>query len=933
MALNERLQILVTADGKGAMSEFARIGDSAERELGRTDDRIKRLSSGLVSAGTQIALAGGVATAGLFSLASAAGDYEEAASAAGVIFGQSAEDIERFGREAINTAGLSRRAAVEAANTFGTFGKAANLTGDDLAEFSTELTQLAGDLASFKNTSTEEAILAIGAALRGESEPIRKYGVLLDDALLKQRAFEMGLYDGTGALDQQAKVLAAQAEILAQTSDAQGDFARTSDSLSNQTKSFSAEMENLKVSLGEGAVPVFSELVSAANSALGAFQDLSPETQTLVGRIGALGALGVTAVGGLTALAGGALRLVDTLRDISARASNAEGAMGRLSRAGVIAGGALGAAGTAYAVYQLAQALRDAATDAVALETAINDLEGARTAEETRRAIMRAADEMENWVSDIGDFAKQQTGMFNDWAIEANGLRIEFDNLDGILNEIKTTSDSVTLQRVIDEIRAAAEASDLSGSQLESVNEVLGKYQANLDSSARAEKRAAGSAGGLADATGGAAGELGALGTAAEQAAEQTNDFNAALDGMNKLVELSGDLFDVSAKRAQGFLAAIEDSSAIDDLLGATLDLRDSSTALLDGVGALAGVNIEQVASGFGAVTDEAAEALRDVLAVGEDAQASIAAALQFQGADVAREKANQIRDGLIGVLDAAGVADDQIQYLLESIGLTPEQVDVAISVSGTNAALAELAILRDFLTNADGSSGIPPEVQSQIVVALNEGRAEDARNLLRIWIEDTQDGLIQNPLLIALGLGSTQAASEDVDAWKREVFMLPPAMTRLGVNDQPARAGVEGFRTWAGGQQVRVQMVADFSQFGVGAFPIFQQGTGIASPKNTPRWGSSKPGGRATGGRVEGGGEYFVNEPSLGGELFRPSTDGFVMNAADTDRLLRGVESLVSGSTSGASNTFNIYGAADPMATAEEIILAARAERHLVGA
>ena len=77
--------------------------------------------------------------------------------------------------------------------------------------------------------------------MRGESEPIRQFGVLLDDATLKQRAMTMGLYDGKGALDQHARVLAAQAEILAQTSDAQGDFARTADGLANSQRIAAAE--------------------------------------------------------------------------------------------------------------------------------------------------------------------------------------------------------------------------------------------------------------------------------------------------------------------------------------------------------------------------------------------------------------------------------------------------------------------------------------------------------------------------------------------------------------------------------------------------------------------------------------------------------------------------------------------------------------------
>ena len=68
----------------------------------------------------------------------------------------------------------------------------------------------------------------------GESEPIRNYGVLLDDATLRQEAFALGITKTTkDALTPQQKVLAAQSAIFKQTTDAQGDFARTSDSAAN----------------------------------------------------------------------------------------------------------------------------------------------------------------------------------------------------------------------------------------------------------------------------------------------------------------------------------------------------------------------------------------------------------------------------------------------------------------------------------------------------------------------------------------------------------------------------------------------------------------------------------------------------------------------------------------------------------------------------
>ena len=212
--------------------------------------------------------ASGLLIKGVKDSITAASNLQETISKNRVIFGKSAESVEAFAKTAASTFGQSEQQALDAASTFGVFGKAAQLGGEDLVNFSTDFTVLASDLASFSNTSPEEAITAIGAALRGEAEPIRKYGVLLNDATLKQRASTIGIYKGTGALTAQQKILATQAEILAQTSDAQGDFERTADGLANKTRTLNAEFQNLSASAGKVLLPVATDLATVLGKTL-----------------------------------------------------------------------------------------------------------------------------------------------------------------------------------------------------------------------------------------------------------------------------------------------------------------------------------------------------------------------------------------------------------------------------------------------------------------------------------------------------------------------------------------------------------------------------------------------------------------------------------------------------------------------------------------
>lgn len=223
--------------------------------FGKIGDAAKKLAIGLGAIGAAAAVGAGKAI-------SAASDLAEAQSKTNVIFGDGAKAIEAFAATAASAYGQSKTDALNAASTFATFGKAAGLSGEQLVDFSTGFVGLASDLASFNNTSPEEAVTAIGAALRGESEPLRRFGVLLNDAVLKEEALALGIYSGTGALTTQQKILAAQAAIWKQTGDAQGDFARTSDGLANRSRILKAQLANVTTTIGTALLPIALKLAT-----------------------------------------------------------------------------------------------------------------------------------------------------------------------------------------------------------------------------------------------------------------------------------------------------------------------------------------------------------------------------------------------------------------------------------------------------------------------------------------------------------------------------------------------------------------------------------------------------------------------------------------------------------------------------------------------
>jgi hypothetical protein len=244
--------------------------DDLKKKLNEANGDVEVAATGMEKFGQKAAAAfklAAVAAAGMavkigVDAVKAASDLAEEVSKSQVIFGDGADEIEAFASKAAKAFGQTKQQAIQASSSFAVFGKAAGLAGEDLVKFSTDFTGLASDLASFNNTSPEDAIQAIGAALRGEAEPLRRYGVLLNDATLKQAALELGIYDGNGALTAQQKVLAAQKVIYEQTTDAQGDFARTSDGLANKQRILTAEFENIKAKIGEVLLPMVLKFVT-----------------------------------------------------------------------------------------------------------------------------------------------------------------------------------------------------------------------------------------------------------------------------------------------------------------------------------------------------------------------------------------------------------------------------------------------------------------------------------------------------------------------------------------------------------------------------------------------------------------------------------------------------------------------------------------------
>lgn len=311
--------------GQQIASEFNSVPGTAGNAGAEAGKSFSGKAMGFIKdmAGPMIAAFGAVKVAQFFGDAiQGASNFAEQGAAVNQIFGKDgAAALQKLANVSAQTFGMSKDQLLEAAKTFGVYGQAAGLAGKDNADFSTQMVGLATDLASFNNTSVDDAILALGAGLRGESEPLKRYGVLMDENTLKAQALKMGIVelnvdqakltkaqaDATKAqtayndavakygpnsdqakqallllgdaeekvgaakkgkidqLTQEQKVLAAQGLILEQTATQQGDFARTSEGFANQQRIMEANTKNLGIALGTMLLPALTGLTTIGN--------------------------------------------------------------------------------------------------------------------------------------------------------------------------------------------------------------------------------------------------------------------------------------------------------------------------------------------------------------------------------------------------------------------------------------------------------------------------------------------------------------------------------------------------------------------------------------------------------------------------------------------------------------------------------------------
>jgi hypothetical protein len=215
-----------------------------------------------------------------------ASDMEESTNKVRVAFGDSSKEVEAFAKTSLRSFGIAESSALDMTALFGDMATGMGVSRSEASVLSTSLVGLAGDLASFKNINIEEVTTALSGVFTGETESLKRLGIVMTEVNLEQFALQQGIQKSIKDMTQQEKILLRLQYIFSVTGNAQGDFARTSEAAANQMRIFTESIKELGADLGSVMLPSFTKAITKLNELLDEFRGLDDQTKKTIVQLG-----------------------------------------------------------------------------------------------------------------------------------------------------------------------------------------------------------------------------------------------------------------------------------------------------------------------------------------------------------------------------------------------------------------------------------------------------------------------------------------------------------------------------------------------------------------------------------------------------------------------------------------------------------------------
>ena len=267
----EELKVVITAETSGLKKEL----NSLKTQLSKTEKTVTKTTSGMKKALSSLTK-GFTATAIVYGLikvgkqaVQTASDLQEVQNVVEVSFGSMSAEVDKFAENALKKFGLSKLSAKQFASTFMAMSNGMGVAAEAGKNMSLNLTALSADMASFYNVEQDVAFTALKSVFTGETETLKRFGIVMTEANLEAYALSQGITKSYSAMSQAEKVALRYSFVLNATKNAQGDFARTSNNWANQVRILKEQFKELAGIIGNGLLKVLQPLIILLNKVLG----------------------------------------------------------------------------------------------------------------------------------------------------------------------------------------------------------------------------------------------------------------------------------------------------------------------------------------------------------------------------------------------------------------------------------------------------------------------------------------------------------------------------------------------------------------------------------------------------------------------------------------------------------------------------------------
>lgn len=248
----------------------------ARRELGSVANETSSLGSkiGKFGKAAGVAAVAGLAVAGAAAVkfgadsVKAASDAQQSLGATETVFGRFSKTVVRTSNDAATKYGLSANVYRENANLLGSLFKNQGVSLDQLGGKTEKMIGTAADLAATFGGTTSDAVQALGAAFKGEYDMLERYGISIKQSDVNARLAANGQDQLTGAALKAAEQQAKSALIAEQAAQANGAFARESNTLAHQQQVLGAQFDNIKAKIGTALLPILTTLLEFVNTSV-----------------------------------------------------------------------------------------------------------------------------------------------------------------------------------------------------------------------------------------------------------------------------------------------------------------------------------------------------------------------------------------------------------------------------------------------------------------------------------------------------------------------------------------------------------------------------------------------------------------------------------------------------------------------------------------